>query len=87
MKVRRQGQDRELEDVLQTEVLKDSKDPTFKPIEIPMHVLNLCKLDTPLVFEIWDWNARSNHDILGQVTSSAVELLRKTGPMTNLDLT
>eukprot|EP00960_Hanusia_phi_P033495 750480-Hanusia_phi.AAC.16 len=82
IKIRRQRQDRELEDVSETEELKDSKDPTFKPIEIPMHMLNLGKLDTPLVFEVWDWNSRSKDNFSGQVTSTAVELLRQSGPIT-----
>lgn len=49
-------------------MIKNEKSPAWKPIEVKFAKLNLGKMETPLLLEVWDWNSMSAHDLMGQVT-------------------
>ena len=80
VRIKRKRKDGALDVVYETEVIKNSKDPVWHGIEIPIQKLNLGQMDMPIVFELWDWNAMSSHDFMGQVTCTVQDLLKGTGP-------
>jgi len=84
--VKRKRRDGELDPVkisaasppLQTEVIKSTASPTFKPTVMPLRNLNLGDLSMEIVFELWDWNSVSAHDYLG-CASTTVQALQTAG--------
>ena len=70
-KFKRKRRDGHLDDVfvtkggppLQTDVIKGSANPTFKPIAMPLAHLNLGDPNCEIVVESWDWNSVSDHDL------------------------
>uniref|UniRef100_A0A7S0VQP8 C2 domain-containing protein n=1 Tax=Hemiselmis tepida TaxID=464990 RepID=A0A7S0VQP8_9CRYP len=74
--IKRQRGDGQFEEVCKTEVVKNNKDPTWNPMEIPLSRLNLGKMDAPLLIEVWDWNSVSAHDFMGQVLCTGNDLLQ-----------
>eukprot|EP00285_Hemiselmis_virescens_P006655 CAMPEP_0173380784 /NCGR_PEP_ID=MMETSP1356-20130122/3399_1 /TAXON_ID=77927 ORGANISM="Hemiselmis virescens, Strain PCC157" /NCGR_SAMPLE_ID=MMETSP1356 /ASSEMBLY_ACC=CAM_ASM_000847 /LENGTH=535 /DNA_ID=CAMNT_0014334489 /DNA_START=50 /DNA_END=1654 /DNA_ORIENTATION=+ len=74
--IKRQRGDGNFEEVCKTEVVKNSKDPSWQPLEIPMSQLNLGKMETPILLEVMDWNSVSAHDFIGQVLCTTNDLLQ-----------
>eukprot|EP00960_Hanusia_phi_P062209 765091-Hanusia_phi.AAC.1 len=80
IRIKRKRKDGGLDVVYETEVIKNSKDPAWRAIELPLQKINLGQMDMPIVFELWDWNAMSSHDFMGQVVCTVQDLVKGTGP-------
>ena len=72
--IKRMRGDGKLETVHKTEVVKNSKEPTWLPIDIPLHQVCLGDLNSTVVIELWDWNGSGSHDYIGQISMRASEL-------------
>eukprot|EP00281_Chroomonas_sp_CCMP1168_P023752 CAMPEP_0206236744 /NCGR_PEP_ID=MMETSP0047_2-20121206/13881_1 /ASSEMBLY_ACC=CAM_ASM_000192 /TAXON_ID=195065 /ORGANISM="Chroomonas mesostigmatica_cf, Strain CCMP1168" /LENGTH=585 /DNA_ID=CAMNT_0053661105 /DNA_START=37 /DNA_END=1790 /DNA_ORIENTATION=- len=73
--IKRQRGDGNFEEVHRTEVIKNSKDPAWAPIELPLAKLNLGRMDAHILFELMDWNNVTQHDFMGQVICTTNDLL------------
>eukprot|EP00283_Hemiselmis_rufescens_P009182 CAMPEP_0173421716 /NCGR_PEP_ID=MMETSP1357-20121228/2720_1 /TAXON_ID=77926 /ORGANISM="Hemiselmis rufescens, Strain PCC563" /LENGTH=570 /DNA_ID=CAMNT_0014384659 /DNA_START=97 /DNA_END=1806 /DNA_ORIENTATION=- len=74
--LKRQRGDGAFEEVAKTEVVKNSKDPTWNMLEVPVAKLNLGNMACPLMIEVMDWNSVSAHDFIGQVLCTANDMLQ-----------
>jgi len=71
----RRRADGQSEPIHKTEVIKNNKNPTFAPFELPINKVNAGKMGTPLTFAVMDWNANSAADFIGEVTFSMQDIL------------
>ena len=86
-KFKRKRRDGHLDDVfvtkggppLQTDVIKGTANPTFKPIAMPLAHLNLGDPNCEIVVESWDWNSVSDHDYLGSATFTVAQVTTAAG--------
>lgn len=64
--------------VHQTEEIKKTLDPNWKPFELSMQKLNNGDLDRTLLFQIFDWNKSGKEDLIGEFKASVRELVAGT---------
>eukprot|EP01102_Stenamoeba_stenopodia_P004241 TRINITY_DN1453_c0_g1_i4.p1 TRINITY_DN1453_c0_g1~~TRINITY_DN1453_c0_g1_i4.p1 ORF type:complete len:657 (-),score=143.34 TRINITY_DN1453_c0_g1_i4:64-2034(-) len=69
--------------VHQTEEIKKTLDPIWKPFEITMQKLNGGDLTKALNFQVYDWNKNGKEDFIGQFQASLGDILE--GVKTNKD--
>ena len=62
--------------VYKSEVIKNTLNPTFRTFEIGMFLLCSGDTNTPLKFDIFDWNQNSAPDTIGTFTTSLAEIER-----------
>ena len=62
--------------VYTSEVFKNTLNPLFKSFEIGMFLLSSGDTNTPLRFDIFDWNLNSDPDPIGSFTTSLAEIGR-----------
>jgi hypothetical protein len=76
--------------VHKTEVVKNSLNPVWKPITISLTQLANGDWDRPLRIELYDWDANSDADFIGQFDTSANALRAAAGgagfPLINAEL-
>jgi hypothetical protein len=76
--------------VHKTEVVKNSLNPVWKPITISLTQLANGDWDRPLRIELYDWDANSDADYIGQFDTSASALRAAAGgagfPLINAEL-
>eukprot|EP00743_Colponemidia_sp_Colp-15_P004344 GILK01004686.1.p1 GENE.GILK01004686.1~~GILK01004686.1.p1 ORF type:complete len:580 (-),score=66.12 GILK01004686.1:161-1879(-) len=68
-------EDGQYQKVHQTEIIKNKRNPKWK--EFSISVQKLCNGDhmRPLLFQCYDWDKNSNHDLIGQFTVSLATIL------------
>ncbi len=68
--------------VHKTEVIKNTLNPVWKAIVVPVRVLNNGDYERTLKIECYDWNRSGDHSIIGQTFLSLQQLLNGPMPMT-----
>jgi hypothetical protein len=58
-----------------TEVCKDTLNPLWKPIEIPLQVLVNGDVNRPMMILCWDWDSATEKDIIGECTVSVADMM------------
>ncbi|KAJ3339951.1 hypothetical protein HDU93_007614 [Gonapodya sp. JEL0774] len=67
-------------EVHKSEVVKNTLEPTWQPVEIPFSTLcHGCDPDPEIKIEVWDWDMGTAHDFIGSVIVSFREI-EKTAP-------
>ena len=72
--VRRQKEDKDSVIVYKSEVISNTLNPTFTPFEIGMWLLCSGDINTPLKFDVFDWNANGIPDPIGTFSTSLAEI-------------
>jgi len=67
----------ELSKVFETPVYKNSLNPTWEKLEIPVKTLNKGDPDKILIFEVWDWDKGSSNDLIGTFKATTNDLFNK----------
>jgi len=68
--------------VHKTEVIKNTLNPVWKAIVVPVRVLNNGDYERTLKIECYDWNRSGDHSFIGQTFLSLQKLLNGPMPMT-----
>ena len=63
----RQRKDGAFEEVIKTDVKKNSKDAQWGQLKINLLKLCLGNMNAPIKIQLWDWNAVSDPTFLGEV--------------------
>jgi len=72
--------------VFSTEVLKNNRNPTWKPITLAVTALCNGDFDRPLVIRCQDWNRNGTSDLIGEVQTNLNELMKMQGQSVPLKL-
>jgi len=70
----RQRGDGAFDEVLKTEVKKNSKDANWGQLKLNMLKLCLGNMNAPIKIQLWDWNSVSDPTFLGEVTTTLGEM-------------
>ena len=61
--------------VFHTEVVMDSLNPVWAPLEVPVQTLCNGDMRRAVQINVWDWDADGGHDFMGSVITSVEQLL------------
>jgi hypothetical protein len=53
-------------------VIKNCADPVWTGVELTLGKLCMGNLSSPIVVELFDWNAHSAHDFIGQASDGCM---------------
>jgi hypothetical protein len=72
--------------VHKTEVVKNSLNPTWRPITLPLSTLANGDWERPLLIELWDWDSSSEPDFIGSCNTKASALRTLASSGASIDL-
>jgi len=81
-----QGDSNKMVKVFSTEVLKNNRNPSWKPISIGVTALCNGDYDRPLVIKCQDWNKNGTSDLIGEMNTNLHELMNMQGQSVPLKL-
>jgi hypothetical protein len=60
--------------VYKSEVIKKTLDPIWKPFQIPLSTLCEGNVESPVKFEVWDWDRGTKDDFIGLSEAKVIQL-------------
>lgn len=76
LEVQRATMDGSWQVVHRTEVIKNNLNPSWRPFELPMHILCGGNRKQNIKFDVYDWDNDGSHDYIGGFTATLDEMLQ-----------